>query len=407
MANAFSNIAEQINYFGNIVLVQLRNQLALVNRVNRDYDPRAVSASGATITIPTIEMGGSAQTRAVEGGVTVNAGTSRLVTVTMQQLTYVWELDNLQQTFSNVNLMMEMATRGAIKMADGLDGMITGLWPLIPYTVGKTDGSAAFNTTDGINVLPAARKTLLNNQAPVDRLFSILGTTEAFNMQTLPIYQQAQQAGDTTQLRTGQMKPVVGIQPYESQSVPTNVGFTTASDWGTPTVNGTPAIGATSITIAGAGASKTLTKGSIITIAGGGTTPQGAAQPYSLTSDVVTSGGGAATITISPALKGAPSNGDAITPVAYTGTHSINLVADPSAYLLVIRPQADFVPGAGVLSMTFTDPVSGLTFRLHIEANVAGNPSAGQAYKQRMTLDLLAGVQLIRPELAVRLEGQA
>ncbi len=407
MANAFSNIAEQINYFGNKVLIQLRNQLALVNRVNRDYDPAATSAAGATITIPTIEMSGAAQTRAIEGGVTVNTGTSRLVTVTMQQIVYTWELDNLQQTFSNVNLMNEMATRGAIKMADGLDGLLTGLWPLIPYRAGKADGSATFNTTDGINAFPQARKVLVDNLAPVDRLFSILGTTEAFNLRTLPIYQQAYQAGDTAQLRTGEMKPIVGVQPFESQAVPTNVSFTSAADWGTPTVNGTPAIGATSIVVAGAGASKLLTKGSIITIAGAGTTPHGDPQPYSLTADATSTSGGAATITINPPLKGAPSNGAAITPVAYTGTHSINLVADPNAYLLVIRPQADFVPGAGVLSMTFTDPQSGLTFRLHIEANAAGNPASGQAYKQRMTLDLLAGAQIIRPELAVRLEGQA
>jgi hypothetical protein len=398
MANAFQNIAEQINFFGNQVLIQLRANLALVDKVNRDYRG-AVSAAGATITIPTINLAGAAATRATDGAVTVNSGSSKLVTVTMQQVYYTFEVDNLQQTFSNINLLYELAQRASIKMADGIDSLLTALWPLIPYRTGKLDGTAVFNSTDKMNAFMAARKLLKDNRAPTDQLFAVLGTTEEFNLSALDLYQQAQQAGDSSQLRTGQMKKVVGIQPYSSQSIPTNVAFATAAQWAAPTVNGTPAIGSTSIVIAAAGLAQTLKAGHVFTIAGD-------LQPYSLTADAVTTGAGAATLLISPPLAAQPLNGAVITPVVYTATHSINIVADPSAYLLVVRPQNEFVPGAGVFSTQYTDPVSGLTFRMNIEANVAGNPNAGSAYHQRVTLDMLAGAQLIRPELAVRLEGQ-
>lgn len=403
MANAFQNIAEQINFFGAQVMLQLRQELALVDKVNRDYRG-AATAKGSTVTIPRIDMSGNAQTRVTDGGITINSGASVNAQVTMQQIVYAWDWDNLQQTFSNVDLFFETAQRAAIKMADGVDGMITGLWPLIPYSVGPTDGSASFSTARSVNDYAYAKKVLKDNRAPVRDLFSILGTTEEFNLTTLPLYQQAQQSGDPSQLRNGTLKPIYNIQPYASQAVPTNVSFTTIGDWGSPTVNGTPAIGSTTITIAAAGNSKVLTKGSIITIAGD-TMLNGAPQPYSLTADVTTTSGGAATISISPALKSQPTSGAVITPVTFTGTRSINLVADPKAYLLVIRPQDDIIPGAGVYTTQFTDPASGLTFRLHLEANVAGNPTAGNAYHTRATLDMLAGVNIIRPELAVRHHG--
>ncbi|HEX8851171.1 MAG TPA: hypothetical protein VF761_16720 [Gemmatimonadaceae bacterium] len=408
MANQFDKIASDITFFGTLVLAQLRQQLALVNRVNTDYKG-ASSAAGRKISIPVVEMSGSAQTRGIGGGVTRNSGKATAVEVVMQQITYSWELDNLEETFSNVNTVLEMAQRAAIKMADGVDALLTGLWPLIPYRVGPLDGSGLFNPTDKVKAFAQARKALKDNLAPTDRLFMILGTTEELNLTTLDIYTQAQQSGDPTQLRTGALKPIMGVQPYASQAVPTNITFTPADNtgWNTPTTSGVNAIGATTLNVAGLANGATITKGSIFTIAGGGTMPNGQPQPYSVTADVVASGGGAAALPISPALKAAPANGATITPVAYTGTHSINLIADPSAYLFVVRPQAAVPPGAGVLQMDFTDPVSQLTFRLSIEANIARDNAAGRAYTTVWTLDLLAGANIVRPELAVRAEGEA
>lgn len=409
MANNYDKVSSDITFFGTLVLAQLRQQLALVNRVNTNYQG-AASAAGRKLTIPVIEMSGSAQTRGIGGGVTRNGGKAVNVEVVMQQVTYSWDVDNLDETFANVNLVMEMASRAAIKMADGLDAMLTGLWPLIPYRVGPVDGSGMFNPTDKVKVYAQAKKLLKDNLAPVDRLFSIIGTTEELNLTTLDIYTQAQQSGDPTQLRTGQLKPLLGVQPYASQAVPTDISFTPADNtgWNTPTTSGTNAIGSTTLNVTGLAAGVTITKGSIFTVVGGGTLGKTAQpQPYSVTADVVASGGGGAALPISPALKGAPSNGATITPVAYTGTHSINLVADPSAYLMVIRPQASIIPGSGVLETTFTDPQSGLTCRLLIESNVARDPDAGRAYTTVWTLDLLAGVNIVRPEMAVRAEGEA
>jgi P22 coat protein - gene protein 5 len=402
MANTISNIAENIQFFGTEVLVQLRNRLALVGLANRNYEG-AASAPGSIINVPTIAISGAARTRTINAAVVTDDINSANVQVTMTQIYKGVKIDNLQKTFSNIDLMLEIAKRLAIVLADGADSLLTGLWWQIPYEVGKVDGTASFNATDRMNVLAQARRQLMANQSPTDQLKSVFGPTEAFNLRALDLYQQAMQAGTPEQRMSGALLPGMGFEIRESQSIPTNILLTTAAIWGTPTSTGTQPIGGTTIVFAGLGAG-TLKQGSIFKHTASGF-------QYALAADqaIVTN---AATVTVTPALKAAIANADAFSitnPITgnsfgHSATQSINVAFDPGAYLFVIRPQADFVPGSGVASFQFSDPDSNLSFRLHFESYVSG--AAGTAMQEFLTADLLAGAAVVRPELATRITGQ-
>jgi hypothetical protein len=399
MANTISSLAESIQFFGAELLVQLRNQLALIGLVNRNYQG-AVAASGQTINIPSLSITGTANTRAINGAVTVDDMASQNVAVTMQQVYKSVKLDNLQQTFSNVDLMMAAAQRLAIIMADGVDALLTALWFQIPYEVGKTDGTATFNATDKMNVFAAARKQLMLNKAPVDRLQAVVGPTEAYNLRTLDLFNQALQSGSAEQRQTGDLGRVAGFALHESQATPTNITLSTAAQWATPLIGAAgAAIGATSIPVKGLQVSQTpcIKKGSIFVHN---------SNNYVVTADANSDAGGLATVFINPPLKSAAVNNDVITVTNYThsAAGSVGFAFDPDAFLLVVRPQASFVPGAGVYQETFSDPVSGLEFRLNIEAAASG--AGGTAMQQVLTCDLLAGAALVRPELACRIAGQ-
>jgi len=402
MANTISSVAESIQFFGQEVLSQLRARLALVGIVNRDYSG-ATAAHGQTINIPSLAISGTARTRAIAGAVTTDDVSSSTTSVTMQQVYKSIKLDNLQQTFSNVNLADEYAQRLAIQLANGADSLLTDLWYKIPYEVGTADGTAAFGSTPKLTALAAARKVLSNNLAPVDRLQAVVGPTEAYNIRALDIYNQANTWGSAEGRQTGDLGTVQGFSMRESQNAPSTVTLTTAATWGTPLVNNGAgyAIGDTSIAVDGLGAGD-IKKGSCFRLGGNN---------YAVTADVTTAAG-AATISITPPLKTAVADNDAIT--FATGNHgligghsaagSVGFAYDPDAFLFVVRPQVEFIQGAGVAQFSFSDPDSGLSFRLNIEAAASGG--AGTAMHQVFTADMLCGAALVRPELAVRISGQ-
>jgi|SRR5581483_4148247 len=398
MANSISNISENIQIFGMLVLSQLRNMLALVGNVASNYPGAAEPTSaGSIINVPSLAISGSARTRAINGAVTVDDMSSGNVQVTMTQVYKAVKLDNLQRTFSNIDLITETAKRLAIILADGADAQLTGLWYYIPYETGKTDGTATFNSTDKMNYFASARKVLTNNKAPLDRLQAVLGPTESYNLRTLDLFQQAQQRGDTTGLRDGNLGRVMGFGVRESQATPATVTLTTAASWGTPLVNNASgyAIGSTSIAVDGLGTG-TIKQGSIFVLGGNN---------YSVAADATITTN-AATLTITPPLKTAVADNDPLTVTGFThsAAGSVGFAYDPDAFLMVVRPQADFIEGSGVRSYQFSDPESGLSFRLSFSSAIAGG--AGTAMQETMVADLLIGCAVVRPELAVRIAGQ-
>lgn len=405
MANALASITTQITFFGNLLLAALRPRLALVGRIDTNTYPGVVSAPGQIISIPALTIAGAMQDRDIGGGANVGSAASRNVNILLHQGTFTVPLDNLQQTFTNIALLQETAVRMAIIAANYVDSKLTTLYTKIPYAVGNTAGTAIFNSSDKMNALNLARLQLMRNLAPMDRLRALINPSEASNIRALDLYNQAQQAGQTAARTNGSFFDIYGINIWESQNAPTNITLSTTANWSTPLVDAsavTPAIGDVTLVVKGLGATQTIKAGSIFTV---GVDSFGQPIPYSVTTNTISTSGGGATLPISPALKTAPADGATITPRLYTAAGSQGLVYDPSVIQLVIRPQADFV-GPAVLTQVFTDPESGVSFRLHLESNVAQQEAAGAAYVTKLTMDILCGAECLRPEFGVRLEGQ-
>jgi hypothetical protein len=399
MSNSISNVSENIQYFTARLLAYLRAELALLGYTARNYED-AVSQPGSYVNINDLKISGSANVRTINGAVTVDDMTSAQTQVQLQHIYKSVKLDNLQKTFSNVALIDEAAQRLGVILADGADSQLTGLWYQIPYETGKADGTATFNSSDKMNYLAKARQILTVNKMPRRDLQAVIGPTEAYNLRTLDLFQQASQAGTAEQLREGSLGRAMGFQLRESQSTVSSVTLSTTAQWGTPLI-GTAgaAIGATSIPVKGLQASQTpcIKKGSVFVVGGNN---------YSVTADANSDAGGLATLSITPPLKTAVVNNDPITVTGFThsAAGSVGFAYHPDAFLWIVRPMAPFTPGSGVISSQLSDPESGLSVRVSIQSTVAGG--AGTAMQEVITADFLCGAGLVRPEGAVRISGQ-
>jgi hypothetical protein len=399
MANAISSISENIQYFTQRLLSQLRNELALLGYTSRNFE-NEVAQPGQTINVNDLTVSGAAKVRTINGAVDVDDMSAVQKQVTLKQIYKAVKVDNLQRTFSSAKLINEAADRLAIILADGADAQLTGLHAYMPYETGEVDGTEAFDATLKFSYLAKALQILKINQVIPRDLQAVFGTTEAYDIRTLDLYHDASKAGTAEQLREGSLGRIYGFNMRESQSTPGSVTVSTAAQWATPLIDnaaGYP-IGTTTIHIDGAQASQTapIKAGSTFLLGG---------NRYAVTT---TSGNTDATgdvdLAIWPPLKTAVADNDPLTPTGHSAAGSVGFAYHPDAFLWIVRPQAPFLEGSGPLSYQMTDAESGLSVRVSIETKVAG--AAGTAMQETITADFLCGAGLIRPELAVKVYGK-
>src|SRR5262249_42870316 len=134
MSNDFSSVAENIVFFGQEVLYQLKSKLVAVNTVRRSYRG-AASAPGSIVEVPLIDILGDPAERSVQGALTATDVASSAVRVTMVQIIQAIKVDNLTRTFENVDTMTEAASRLGYKLAKAADKKVTSLWYKFPYRV--------------------------------------------------------------------------------------------------------------------------------------------------------------------------------------------------------------------------------------------------------------------------------
>src|SRR5690606_26258436 len=98
---------------------------------------------------------------------------------------------------------------------------------------------------------------------------------------------------------------------------------------------------------------------------------------------------------IAPAILSAPADN---APLTFAASDVVNLVFNRDAFAFANRPLAHSTQdlGLGNQIMSMTDPETGLSLRLEV----------ARQYEQVVwEFDILWGVRLVRPELAVRLAG--
>jgi hypothetical protein len=262
------------------------------------------------------------------------------------------------------------------------------------YIMGQYDGIYGFvgapGTTPFANDAKAAseaRRILNLQECPTGDRRLVLDLDAEANAISLPLFQQAHQAGTTTTQVEGEIGRKVGFDWWADPQVKTHVAGTITTGLSakasTAQAVGTKAVVATTAATSGACA---LKKGDIITFAGDD-------QTYVLTADANQgSASSDVTLNILPGLKKALAGGEA---VAVKGDHAVNLAFHRDAIAFVTRPLVQ-VSHPSVVTFSNTDPVSGITLRLEVTR---------EHKRTRYSYDILFGAKLIRPELGCRVAG--
>lgn len=400
MANDLTDIAEDLKFFGNILIPRFENALVLVPKINTSYSG-AATAPGSKVEIPSFSIAGAARTRVSGGAVTRDDVSGAQTEVTVQEVYKYVEIDNLDTTFSNVDILTRAAADMAYVLAAGCDSIVAALYNEIGGQVGEVDGSAAFNSTDDIDVLADARKLLMDFQTPMEsqRLHAVLHPAEATALRKLASFKNQYQAGSSIGRNTGELGSLQGFNLWESQQINTATLSVNAETLTPGAVVGAHSKGATSLSVNAIGAG-TVKKGTSFTIAGIDNV-NAALYRFAVTADATITGN-AATLSIWPPLPEALAGSEAITFREVTNPPaSMNLVFHENAIVGVARNHKPFREGGGVVSVIVRSPATGLGIRISYQAHLATASGSIEALKA----DLLFGAKVVIPGWACVITG--
>jgi hypothetical protein len=384
----------------------LVNNLSFTKGVNRQYDDQfAVKGAkiGSTLNIrkPARYVGRSGPTISIE------SQTETYVPLTLSSQRGV----DVQFTSADLHLSMDDFSDRYLKPAmanvanyidfDGL-ALASGVW--------NTTGTAGAPPASLLTYLNA-NKILADNATPQDDLRSAIinPAAEASIVNALTTIFNPQKT-ISEQYDMGKMGRAIGLKWSMDQNVGVhqNGAFS-----GTPLVNGAGQTGSSLITDGwGASISNLLAVGDVFTIAGVfAVNPQnrqstGALQQFVVLAQASSSGGGASTISIAPAItpsgqfqnvSNAPADNAAITVFGSASQqYAMNLVHHRDAFVL---GSADLPLPKGVdMAARVADPESGLSVRM-----VRAYDVVNDLFVTR--LDVLYGWALLYPQLACRVAG--
>jgi hypothetical protein len=374
----------------------MRANLVLAGLIPRG-DIAGATMIGNKVTFPDIDVSGDAAIRAIGGAATASDLIATSRTLTVQQVYKAVTVDNMQNLFATPALMVRAASRLAYKVAKKCDAIVAGLWNRMPYEVGELDGTGAFNSTDKHLVLAQAYKVLVDNEADTDNLKVVLGTREALNFRSLDNLWKVNEAGSSEVLRTKGLGSVLGFDIYESQQIASNFASVAGETASPGAVVGVNAAGAETLSVNGIGAG-TVQSGTSFTVDSGP-----ALGRYVVTTDTAIVAN-AAVLPVWPPLKGATAGAEVVTFTEHvTATSSQNFAFSPEAFRSIMMPA--FPLGGGVEEAIVSDPQTNLSVRIAKQSTLLGG--AGVAYTQSIAADCHFGADLVRPEFAVRITGQA
>lgn len=384
MANSLSDIMPKILARG---LMALREQAVMPRLVNSDYSSDAAK-KGDTIDVP---LPSAIAATDVTPSHTPPVPTSLAANVVQIQLNN-WkragfhltdrEVMEVDHDESFVPMQMSEAIRA---LANAVNASVHAEYVGIHGYVG-TAGTTPFGTD--VTDATLARKLLNRQLAPRSDRRGVLDFDAETNALALAQFSDAEKTGSSSVKIDGEIGRKFGIDWFADDGVPTHIAGTAADD-ATYTISTGAAgsTGDTSVTLTADTGTPTLVVGDVISFAGHD-------QTYVVTAGVALSTG-STVIPVAPALKSAVADG---APVTVRSSHVVNLAFHRDAFALAMRPLsaglADLSLGNQILAMT--DAQTGLSLRLEVS----------RQYKQTVwEFDVLWGVKLVRPELAVRIAG--
>lgn len=236
---------------------------------------------------------------------------------------------------------------------------------------------------------PVTSTTTIEDFAKLDEMMNVnLAPTEGRNLVLSPQLKtkfitnanimNAEKSGSTDALRRASLGQIMGFDTYMSQNIQSHTSGTVTSG------NASGTAGDEVVAISSAsGATHTLKKGDVFTIAGDD-------QPYVVTEDAACVSSAIAALKISPKLATSPSNA-AITIKTTAGKNSVAF--HRNAIALVVRP---FLPAQGAPSSVAE--LNGLSVRSTVVYDA-------ETKTDQISFDFLCGVKVIDPRLIVRFVG--
>ena len=373
MANSLANIRDKILARG---LMTLRELAVMPRLVNGSYS-RDAAKFGSTIDVP---LPTATTTAAVTAAATPPTYTD--VTPGMVQIPLTnWRKSapfgltdqDMQDVDKNKHFFPMQADEAVKALANYVNEQIhTQYTGIYGYTGTAATTPFGSDVTDATN----ARKVLQQQVAPRSDRRGVLDFDAEANALALAPFSDAEKVGSAEVKLNGEIGRKFGIDWVADNAV---TSHTNGGGAGWLVNDASTSVGDTTITIdTGSG---DPAAGDIFTIAGD-------SQTYvveSYASNVITQ---------QPALKVAVADNAALT---FKATHVVNLAFHRDAFAFANRPILVSAADRGARNFrSLTDPVTGITLRLEIIPE----------YKQTVwEFDILFGVKLVRPELAVRIAG--
>lgn len=396
--NNLDTVTTAIDIFMAELQMRLASILGFARLFPRNTNIGEYAQHGQTLHIPDVEIMGGLTEREVGGAATASDTASTSKPVSMKHYFKGIKIDNLLLAITNVDLLQRFTTDLAAIAGEGIDAILFSLWKEIPYQVGKTDGTLAFNATDKLSVLADARTLALRNKWGGVARYGVLTPDEGNGLTKLEQLLKVSESGSSDILREGRIGKFLGWDLAESNTNDVKFTLGTTTNWGaTPLVKGVHALGVDAIVVDGLGTG-TLPAGSIFTVGGHAYTVK--------TTATITAN--EATIVLNEKLRSPLADNDPVTPTLHSGAGTgISLLFRPDAFLVVNRPMPPLTFGGGGGNMVeryITDKASGFTFRVLFESQ--GQGAAGDAYSQKITLDILFGAIPRQPKWSIRLAGK-
>lgn len=380
MSNVLTSVIPKLLAQG---LMALREEAITARLVNRSYEPLA-GQKGSSIDVP---IPSAITARSVTPAVTMPANVDSNpthVTITLDQW---WEapfqMSDKDILEANSGIMPMQASEAIKALANKMDAYLLGFYTGI-YNFAGTAGTTPFASTVG--EYTDARLRLNKTLAPMTDRRVLLNPEAEANALKLNVFLAADARGDQGGIINGQIGRKLGADWFMNQNIPVH---TAGSATGSMTLSATATAGATTLSIAAVTATNgTFVVGDVLKVGTGST-----AQYYTVKA-AATATAGVAAVSVSPSV---PTGGLASAlAVEKPASHAVNLLFHRDAFAFATRPLSASAQGLGNIISSAVDPVSGLTLRLEVS----------RQYKQTtFSYDILAGAQLIRPELACRILG--
>ena len=368
-------------FYAQEALIQLENALGLAGRVHRGIEQeRGTAGKGDVINIrrPTTFAAADAPATATDLA-------PDTVALTLNQWREVkFSLTDKELTISEDRIISDHIRPAAVALADDIDVKLAALYKDIPWFEAA---EAPIAVSDFTNV----HQVLFDNKVPQnDGNISLMldGTMQNEALQ-LSAFTQQQGAGDsgvTSQMR-GSLGTKFGMEIFGNQNVQTHTKGTASVT--AVLTNGTPAAGATTVSLDAASLTGTVVPGDSFVIAGN-------TQRYAITNTVTAASNELVGVTFTPGLAAAPGDGASVTLTLVTGT--VGLALHKNAFALAMAPLSEMGNELGAKIAVVNDPITNLALRSRLFY-------IGDSSKVVVALDVLYGVKTLDSNLACRLHN--